>query len=338
MTTAQIFLESSRRQIISLIALGLGALGLTFVVLVAAMLVVESNPGLIIFLIALLLFLFGAGTTLATLGRWPLQRSVLPIVVGLFVIIGMVGLLLPGLAQPAAPFLAMNVLIVALSGNRRLTLLVAISSTLLAMLIVSNLPRPFPGLSIQSVVEPVTVLAAGALVLVFWIVASRFVTSQDSALAIADQRADEAELARAETEAARAEVERRSAEQERLLDLVHALELPVLSVGDGLLVVPLVGTLDSRRITAIQQHLFAQVTAQRAHTVVLDITAISAVDATIAATLLQTAQGVRLLGAQTLLSGMRAEVANTIAKLGEDLSSIRSVTNIGQAIEIVQRG
>jgi len=80
-------------------------------------------------------------------------------------------------------------------------------------------------------------------------------------------------------------------------DLVRLLELPVLSVGAGLLVVKLVGNLDSRRIAALQQHLFAQVTAQRAHTVVLDITAISAVDVTIAAALIQTAQGVRLLGA-----------------------------------------
>ncbi len=101
--------------------------------------------------------------------------------------------------------------------------------------------------------------------------------------------------------------------------------------------VPLVGSLDSRRIAALQQHLFAQITAQRAHSVVLDITAITAVDETIATALLQTAQGVQLLGAQTLLSGMRAEVAHTIATLGEDLSSLRSVTNLGQAIKAVQR-
>jgi anti-anti-sigma regulatory factor len=337
MTIAEKFLDSSRRQIIRLIALGLGALGLTFVVLVAAMLVVEPNPGLIIFLIALLLFLCGAGTTLATIDRWPLLRAVLPINIGLFVIIGMVGLLLPELAQPAAPFLAMNVLIIALTGNRRFTLIVTIASTLLAMAIVSSLSRPFPELSIVSIVEPVKILAAGAFVLVFWVVSSRIVASQDTALALADQRADEAVSARVEADAARAEIEHQHAEQGRLLELVRTLELPVISVGAGLLVVPLVGNLDSRRIAAIQQHLFTQVAAQRAHAVVLDITAISAVDETIAAALLQTAQGVRLLGAQTLLSGMRAEVAQTIATLGEDLSSIRSVANLGQAIEAVQR-
>jgi len=64
------------------------------------------------------------------------------------------------------------------------------------------------------------------------------------------------------------------------------------------------------------------------HGVVLDITASSAIDQTIATALLQTAQGVRLLGAQTLLSGMRAEVAHTIATLDADLSGIRSVTNL----------
>jgi len=121
-------------------------------------------------------------------------------------------------------------------------------------------------------------------------------------------------------------------------DLVRLLELPVLSVGAGLLVVPLVGNLDSRRIAALQQHLFAQVTAQRAHTVVLDITAISAVDVTIAAALIQTARGVRLLGAQMLLSGMRAGVAQAISALDVDLAGIRSVINLGQAIEAAQRG
>ena len=187
-------------------------------------------------------------------------------------------------------------------------------------------------------VEPVKIIAIGTFVLVIWIVSSRFVTSQNTALAIADQRADEAEATRAEAEAARSEIERRSAEQARLLDLVRTLELPVISVGAGLLVVPLVGHLDSRRVEAIQQQLFEEVTAQHAHTVVLDVTGINAVDATVAEALLQTAQGARLLGAQTLLSGVRAEVAQTIVALGADLSGIRSVTNLGQAIEAVQRG
>src|SRR5215216_5462882 len=215
MTTAQLFLDSSRRQIIKLIALGLGALGLTFVVLVIAMLLVEFNPGLIIFLTALLLFLFNAGITLSTLGRWSLLRAVLPINIGLFVIIGMVGLLLPELAQPAAPFLAMNVLLISLTGNRRFTLIIMIISTLLAMAIVSRLPRPFPELSIAVIVEPVTILAAGALVLVFWVVAGRVVAAQDTALALADQRADEADAARIEADAARAKIERQNAEQAR---------------------------------------------------------------------------------------------------------------------------
>jgi anti-anti-sigma regulatory factor len=333
MTTAQMLLDSSRRQIVRLIALGLGALGLTFVAIVCAMLIFMPNSGLVIFLIALLLFLIGASITLTTLSRWPLLRAVLPLTVGLFVIIGIVGMLLPELAQPAAPFLAINVLIMAMSGNRLFTLIVAITSTLLAMTIVSSLPRPFPQPSIAAVIEPVTILAAGALVLVFWIVSSRFVAAQDTALALANQRADEAEIARAEAEAAHAEIERRSIEQEQLLDLVRTLELPIMSVGAGVLVAPLVGSLDARRVAAIQQHLFAQVQAQRAHTVVLDITGISAVDAAIAQALIETAQGARLLGAQTLLSGIRAEVAKTIAALGSDMAGIRSVANLGQALE-----
>jgi rsbT co-antagonist protein RsbR len=333
MSAAQQFLDVSRRQIIRLIALGLGALGVTFVVIVAIMLLFAPSTGLIIFLIALLLFLVGAGTTLATINRWPLLQAVLPINIGLIVIIGIVGIVLPELAQAAAPFLAMNVLMIALSGNRRFTLIISIASMLLAVVIVSSLPRPFPEFSVASVAEPVKILAAGTFIVVFWGVFARLLASQDVALALADQRADEADAARREASLARAELEHQNDEQARLLELVRTLELPVLSVGAGLLVVPLVGDLDSRRVAALQHDLFTQIAEQRAHTVVLDITAISAVDETIATALLQTAQGVRLLGAQTLLSGMRAEVAHTIATLGQDLSSIRSVTNLGQAIQ-----
>jgi anti-anti-sigma regulatory factor len=338
MSAAQKFLDVSRRQIIRLIALGLGALGVTFVAIVATMLMLAPNTGLLIFLIALLLFLVGAGTTLATINSWPLLQAVLPINIALLMIIGFSGIVLPELAQTAAPFLTMNVLMIALTGNRRYTLVITIISTLLAATIVSSLPRPFPELSIMSVVEPVKILAAGTLVLVFWGVFARLLSSQDLALALANQRADEADAARREASAAQAELERQNAEQARLLELVRALELPVLSVGTGLLVVPLVGDLDSRRVAALQHDLFTQIAAQRAHTVVLDITAISAVDEMIATALLQTAQGIRLLGAQTLLSGMRAEVAHTIAALGQDLSSIRSVTNLGQAIEAARHG
>jgi rsbT co-antagonist protein RsbR len=337
MTTALMFLDVSRRKIIRLIAFGLGALGVTFVFIVAMMLLLAPNLGLIIFLIALLLFLVGAGATLAAIGRYPLLQAVLPLNIGLLMIIGIVGIILPELAQAAAPFLAMAVLIMAMTGNRRFTLIITIVSTLLSMIIVSSLPRPFPGLSITSVVEPVKILAAGTLVLVFWGVFLQLIASQDAALALADQRANEADAARHEADAARSELERQHAEQARLLELVRTLELPVLSVGTGLLVMPLVGNLDSRRIVALQQHLFAEVVDQRAHTVVLDITAINAIDQSTATALLQTAQGVRLLGAQTLLSGMRAEVAQMIAALGEDLSGLRSIANISQAIEAVQR-
>ena len=338
MTTAHMFLDVSRRQIIRLIALGLGALGVTFVVIVAVMLVLAPNIGLIIFMLALLLFLVGAGTTLATIDRWPLLHAVLPITIGLVEIVGVSGIVLPELAQTAAPFLTMTVLMIALTGNRRFTLIITIVSTLLAIVIVSSLPRPFPDFSIMAVVEPVKILAAGTLGLVFWGVFTRLIASQNTAMALAEQRADEADAARRDADAARAEIEQQHAEQARLLELVRTLELPVLSVGAGLLVVPLVGSLDSRRIAALQQHLFAQVTALHAHGVVLDITAISATDQTIAAALLQTAQGVRLLGAHAAEQRLRAEVAHTIATLDADLSGIRSVTNLGQAIKELQYG
>jgi anti-anti-sigma factor len=163
------------------------------------------------------------------------------------------------------------------------------------------------------------------------------IVSQDAALAIAEQRASEADAARAETDAARAEIERlQDAEQQRLIELVHALELPVMSIGNGTLAVPLVGDLDSRRAANIQGRLLAEVAQQRARVVVLDVTGISVLDTAVAQQLMRTAQAVRLLGARTLLSGIRPDVARTLVELDVDFGNLLSVANIGEALELAQ--
>jgi rsbT co-antagonist protein RsbR len=338
MTPAQLFLDGSRRQIVRLITIGLSGLALVFSVIVIAMMVLAPRSGLIIFLVVLVTFFCSCCLTLATIGRWPLRQTMVPVTVGLFMIITVVGILIPDLAQVAAPFLAFNVLLVSLSGNRRLTLLIACVSAVIALAIVSHFPRPFATLDLgETVVAFVTILAAGTFVVVIWLVSSRFIESQDTALALAEQRAHEAEVARAHSETARATLAQQSAEQERLLDLVRTLELPVLPVGTGLLVVPLVGSLDMQRITAIQDAILRKVTDLRANTVVMDVTGVHQPDTATVQSLLRIAQAVRLLGAQTMISGMRPEVAQILAGLSVDLAGVQSVGDVGQAIDLARQ-
>jgi anti-anti-sigma factor len=98
--------------------------------------------------------------------------------------------------------------------------------------------------------------------------------------------------------------------------------------------VPLVGDLDSRRAASIQQRLLEEIAEQRAQSVVLDVTGITLLDSAVAQSLMQTAQAARLLGAQTFLSGIRPEVAQTLISLDIDLGAMRSVANLGEALEL----
>lgn len=277
-----------------------------------------------------------SGLSLRWLRRRPLGLAVLPISAGFVITVIGAWLLVPNFNTIGTLVLTIVVLLVSISGNRFVTLLVAAVCALLAMLVL-GLPQP-PLLQLEAgpALEIVKTLSGGAIVIVIWLIADRYTGAQDSAVALAEHRAAEAEAARAEAEAARAETEARSAELRRLLELVQALELPVIPIGHDVLVTPLVGNLDSRRIEAIQRRLLDMVARQRAHTVILDVTGISVIDTTVARALLNTAQAVRLLGAQTLISGISANIAQTLVGLGVALDNIRTVSDLGQALDLAR--
>jgi anti-anti-sigma factor len=229
------------------------------------------------------------------------------------------------------------VLLVSMIGNTRLTVGAVIICTLLAIAIVGSPGLPDLRLQFGWALSLIQMLAAGVVVLFVWVISDRLTASLISTMNAATQRAAEAEAARVEAEAARVEIEQRNVEQQRLLELVQTLELPVLPIGQGVLVTPLVGNLDSSRVEAIQRRLLDMLTQQRAHTVVLDVTGISVLDTTVAQHLLLTAQAVRLLGARTLLSGISANVAQTLVGLGVALDGVQPVSNLGQALEVARQ-
>lgn len=121
-------------------------------------------------------------------------------------------------------------------------------------------------------------------------------------------------------------VEQARADQESRLEQ-QALQLaelstPLLAISDTTMVMPLVGAIDSRRVQQIMEALLTGVAKQSASHIILDITGVPIVDTQVADALLGAAQAVTLLGAQTVLTGIRPEVAQTLVGLGANLSSI----------------
>lgn len=100
------------------------------------------------------------------------------------------------------------------------------------------------------------------------------------------------------------------------------LSTPLIPITDTVMVMPLIGSIDSRRAQQVLESLLQGVAAQHAQQVILDITGVPIVDTQVANVLIQAAQAVKLLGAQVILSGIRPEVAQTLVGLGVDLQSV----------------
>ena len=137
------------------------------------------------------------------------------------------------------------------------------------------------------------------------------------------------------TELRRAEAEREAA-QRRLLtaqeETIRELSTPLIPIEDGTLVVPLVGRIDRVRAAALLERLLAGVVARRATAVILDVTGVSVVDAEVAASLIQAARAVKLLGARAILTGVHPAVATHLVDLGVDLDDLVVVDSLQTAL------
>jgi anti-anti-sigma regulatory factor/PAS domain-containing protein len=123
-------------------------------------------------------------------------------------------------------------------------------------------------------------------------------------------------------------------EQSRLLELIATLEIPAVALADNVLLVPIVGHLDSRRAKTLTARLLEQVYQRRARLVVLDITGVQEVDTMVAKALLQTVQALRLLGCQVTLSGVSASTAMTLVHQGVALEGVRTVRSPQEALSL----
>ena len=140
-----------------------------------------------------------------------------------------------------------------------------------------------------------------------------------------------------ETQRALEEVRESHERQRELLRLVQELSTPLVPVTDEILVLPLVGTVDSRRAEQIMDVLLEGVSNRRARVVILDITGVPVVDTSVANHLLQATQAVRLLGAECVLVGITPEVAQTVVGLGVDLRGLTTRSDLQGGIEYALR-
>jgi rsbT co-antagonist protein RsbR len=175
------------------------------------------------------------------------------------------------------------------------------------------------------------VIAVGGMVL------ARLVT--DTALASANASAQHAEgaLRAAEQQArdlaaANLRMEDQIEQQRRLLDLVDTLEAPASPLADGVLFVPIVGAIDSRRADTLTTRILQEASAQGARLVILDIAGVVTIDAAVARGLLDTAQALRLLGCDVALSGISAAVALTLVDLDVGLEGVATVRSPQEAL------
>jgi rsbT co-antagonist protein RsbR len=116
---------------------------------------------------------------------------------------------------------------------------------------------------------------------------------------------------------------------------IRELSTPLIPLADDVVVMPLVGTIDTRRAQQIMEVLLEGIAAHQADVVLLDISGVRVVDTQVADALLRTARAVQLLGAQVVLTGISAEVAQTIVHLGADMSQIATQANLQAGLRYV---
>lgn len=121
-------------------------------------------------------------------------------------------------------------------------------------------------------------------------------------------------------------------------ETVRALSAPALPVLPGVLVLPLIGAFDTRRMEDLNRVVLNAVEQYRAKTVIFDVTGVPLLDTSTTQALLQTAAAARLLGAESWLVGLRAEVAQTMVMLGAELRPFRISASLADAISILAGG
>ncbi len=149
------------------------------------------------------------------------------------------------------------------------------------------------------------------------------------------QTIGQAAITRDVTEEQRAEQERQAL-QEQVIQaqrgLLRELSTPLVPIAEGVVAMPLIGTIDDARAQQIMETLLEGIGAHQAETAILDITGVRVVDTQVASALLRTAKAVQLLGAQVVLTGISAEVAQALVHLETEMRGVVTRSNLQSGI------
>jgi rsbT co-antagonist protein RsbR len=120
-------------------------------------------------------------------------------------------------------------------------------------------------------------------------------------------------------------------------DALLELSTPVLQVRERLLILPIIGVLDTGRAQQLTEQLLHGIRAHRAKLVVIDITGVPNMDETVANSLFDTVAASRLMGADVIITGLSSEIAQTLVTIGVDLSKMHTVGDLQGGIEEAER-
>jgi rsbT co-antagonist protein RsbR len=130
-------------------------------------------------------------------------------------------------------------------------------------------------------------------------------------------------------------------ERERVIrdqqEAIRELSTPVLQVRERLLILPIIGILDDSRARQLTEQLLKGIRRHRAKVVVIDITGVPDVDEDVANSLVQTVDASRLMGAGVIITGLSAEIAETLVTIGVDLGKMNTVGDLQEGIEEAER-
>jgi rsbT co-antagonist protein RsbR len=130
-------------------------------------------------------------------------------------------------------------------------------------------------------------------------------------------------------------------ERERVIgqqrSTIQELSTPVLQVRERLLILPMIGILDSRRASQLTEQLLGAIRSNRAKVVVIDVTGVPAIDQTVANHIVETVRACKLMGAGVIITGLSPEIAQTLVTLGVDLSMMNTVGDLQGGIEAAER-
>ncbi|MDI1444006.1 PAS domain S-box protein [Polyangium sp. 6x1] len=138
------------------------------------------------------------------------------------------------------------------------------------------------------------------------------------------------------------EVQRQNEAQAKVIEAqeetLRALSTPLIPIGDGILVAPLIGRITGERATGILETIAAGVVAQGARVAIVDVTGVPEADTSVAEALVRVAQAIRLLGAEVVITGIQPSIARTLVEIGADLGSLRTRGTLRDGIKYALRG